>query len=154
MLLLLGSLIRAVRVWVGLDVEAVGMGMPHWMLLPNVFDEWTFLKASGEGKMVPTSLVCLRVAFITISKSPAKRIQNSTWHILLQLLCLIHTLLSLKSGPLLCNWPACTLLLTSLTFDLLELRFWETPLWEWWDKVLEDDKESAETWNNNRRLDS
>lgn len=44
------------------------------MLLPNVFDEQTFFKAPGEGKMVPTR-VCLRVPFITISKSPAKRIQ-------------------------------------------------------------------------------
>lgn len=43
------------------------------MPLPNVFGEWTFLKAPGEGKMVPTSRVCLRVAFITISKSPAKK---------------------------------------------------------------------------------
>ncbi len=97
MLLLPGSFFRAVRVWVGLDVEAVGMGKPLWMLLPNVFDEQTFSKAPGEGKMVPTSRVCLRVPFITISKSPAKRIQHPTWHILLQLLCLIHTLLSLKS---------------------------------------------------------
>lgn len=62
-------------------MEAVGMGTA----LPNVFGEWTFLKAPGEGKMVPTSRVCLRVAFFTISKSPAKKrtISHNTYFVTL-----------------------------------------------------------------------
>ncbi len=125
MLLLLGVFLQNSQGLGGFRCVSSGDGKATLNASANVFDERTFLKAPGEGKMVPTSRVCLRVAFITISKSPAKEYKIPHDIFCCSYSCLIHTLLRLKSGPLLCNWPACTPLLTSLTFDLLELRFWK-----------------------------
>lgn len=66
--------------------------------------------------MVPTSRVCLRVPFITISKSPAKE-DTDFWLLFTHLSVYVNKHFSL--WLLLCNRPACTLLLSSLTFGFL-----------------------------------